>query len=84
MTDEQIRVLGPAFSSYLRPYHSFCNQDRTVPHLDAYCRALLTDAPRKTAEPNALASGTAVRTLQKFLTTTHWDPHAVRDEFQTR
>lgn len=84
MTDEQIRELGPAFSSYLRPYHAFCNQDRTAPHLDAYCRALLTDAPRKTAEPNALASGTAVRTLQKFLTTTQWDHHAVRDEFQTR
>ena len=84
MTDEQIRELGPAFSSYLRPYRAFCNQDRTAPHLDAYCRALLADAPRKTAEPNALASGTAVRTLQKFLTTTPWDHHAVRDEFQTR
>lgn len=84
MTDQQIRDLGPAFSSYLRPYHAFCNQDRTAPHLDAYCRALLTDAPRKTAEPNALASGTAVRTLQKFLTTTHWDHLALRDEFQTR
>lgn len=84
MTDQQIRDLGPAFSSYLRPYHAFCNQDRTAPHLDAYCRALLTDAARKTAEPNALASGTAVRTLQKFLTTTHWDHLALRDEFQTR
>ena len=84
MTDQQIRDLGPAFSSYLRPYHAFCNQDRTSPHLDAYCRSLLTDAPRKTAEPNALASGTAVRTLQKFLTTTHWDHLALRDEFQTR
>ena len=84
MTDQQIRDLGPAFSSYLRPYHAFCNQDRTAPHLDAYCRALLTDAPRKTAEPNALASGTAVRTLQKFLTTTHWDHLALRNEFQTR
>jgi SRSO17 transposase len=84
MTDQQIRDLGPAFSSYLRPYHAFCNQDRTAPHLDAYCRALLTDAARKTAEPNALASGTAVRTLQKFLTTTQWDHLALRDEFQTR
>ena len=45
---------------------------------------MLTDAPRKTAEPNALASGTAVRTLQKFLTTTHSDHLALRDEFQGR
>jgi SRSO17 transposase len=84
MTDEQIRDLGPAFSAYLRPNFSFCNQGRTFSHLDAYCRALLTEAPRKTAEPNALASGTAVRTLQKFLTTTHWDHLGVRDKFQTR
>jgi SRSO17 transposase len=84
MTDDQIRALGPAFSAYLRPYRAFCRQKRTAPHLDAYCHALLTDAPRKTAEPNALASGTAVRTMQKFLTTTHWHHLGVRDEFQTR
>lgn len=84
MSDDQIRDLGPAFSAYLRPYRAFCNQQRTAAHFDAYCRALLTEAPRKTAEPNALISGTAVRTLQKFLTTTHWDHLGVRDEFQTR
>ena len=81
MTDRQISNLGPAFSAYLRPYHAFCNQDRPAPHRDAYCRALLTDGPRKTAEPNALASGTAVHTLQKFLTTTRWDHLALRDQF---
>ena len=84
MTDEQIRDLAPAFSSYLRPYHPFCNQQRTSRHLDSYCRALLSEASRKTVEPNALASGTAVRTLQKFLTTTCWDHHALRDELQSR
>ena len=84
MTDEQIRDLGPAFAAYLRSYHRFCNQDRTASHLEAYCRALLTDAPRKTVEPNALAAGTAVRTLQKFLTTTHWDHIGVRDAIQAR
>lgn len=82
MTDLQIRGLGPAFSAYLRPFHAYCNQERTTPHFDAYCHALLSDAPRKTAEPNALASGTAVRTLQKFLTTTDWDHYGVRDAFQ--
>jgi SRSO17 transposase len=84
MTDEQIRDLAPAFSSYLRPYRPFCNQQRTVPHLEGYCRSLLAQAPRKTVEPNALASGTAVRTLQKFLTTTSWDHQALRNEFQSR
>ena len=84
MTDEQIRELGPAFSAYLRPYFEFCNQKRTAAHLGDYCRALLSDAPRKTAEPNALAAGAAVRTLQKFLTTTQWDHESLRDSFQAR
>jgi SRSO17 transposase len=84
MTDEQIRDLGPAFTNYLRPFHGFCNQQRTAKHLNSYCRALLTAAPRKTVEPNALVAGTAVRTLQKFLTTTQWDHLGVRDEHQHR
>ena len=84
MTDEQIRELGPAFSAYLRPYFEFCNQKRTAAHLGDYCRALLSDAPRKTAEPNALAAGAAVRTLQKFLTTTQWDHESLRDLLQAR
>ena len=37
-------------------------------HLDTYCRGLLSDLPRKSVEPIALAAGTAVRTLQEFLT----------------
>jgi hypothetical protein len=61
MTDQEILDLGPAFANYLKPYFNFSNQERTAPHLEAYCRALLTDAPTKTVEPNALASGTAVR-----------------------
>lgn len=84
MTDQQIRELGPAFSAYLRPYSEFCNQKRTAAHLDDYCRALLSNAPRKTAEPNALAAGAAVRTLQKFLTTTQWDHESLRDLLQAR
>lgn len=84
MTDQQIRDLGPAFSHYLRPFRGFCNHARTAKHLDSYCRALLTAAPRKTVEPDALVAGTAVRTLQKFLTTTRWDHLGVRNEHQHR
>jgi hypothetical protein len=45
----------------------------TVEHLHAYCRGLLSDLPRKSAEPIALACGTAVRTLQEFLRNHVWD-----------
>ena len=66
MTDEQIRDLAPAFSSYLLPYRSFCNQQRTSRHLESYCRALLSEASRKTVEPNALLFGGAVAMLAAF------------------
>ena len=48
-------------------------QDRTAGHFDTYCRGLLSDLPRKSVEPIALAAGTAVRTLQEFLVTAAWD-----------
>ena len=45
----------------------------TFGHLRTYTRGLLSDLPRKTAEPIALAAGTPVRTLQEFLRDHKWD-----------
>jgi SRSO17 transposase len=59
-------------------------QKRTAGHFDNYCRGLLSDLPRKSVEPIALAAGTAVRTLQEFLTTAIWDFGEVRDSHQQR
>ena len=84
MTDEQIRALGPAFAEELRRYRGCFGQDRTAAHFGTYCRGLLSDLPRKTVEPIALAAGTAVRTLQEFLVTSTWDHAAARDRLQGR
>jgi SRSO17 transposase len=84
MTDEQIAALGPAFAAELRRYRDCFGQDRTARHFDTSCRGLLSDLPRKSVEPIALASGTAVRTLQEFLVTAHWDHVAARDRLQRR
>jgi SRSO17 transposase len=43
---------------------------------------LLSDLPRKTVEPIALESATAVRTLQEFLTTARWKHQHLRDLLQ--
>ncbi len=69
MTEEQVRAVGPAFARYLGGFESYFDP-RSVDHLRAYCRWLLSDLPRKSVEPIALAAGTAVRTLQEFLRTT--------------
>ena len=73
MTEQEITDLGPAFAAYLRRFRDSFGQDRTAAHFDTYCRGLLSDLPRKSVEPIALAAGTAVRTLQEFLVTARWD-----------
>jgi SRSO17 transposase len=78
MTEEQLDALGPAFEGFLEPYLFCCGYTQTFGHLHTYCRGLLSDLPRKTCEPIALASGTAVRTLQEFLRDHTWEFAEVR------
>src|SRR6476620_10610342 len=82
MTEQEIRRLGPAFGAYLGRFRACFLQKRTAAHFDNYCRGLLSDLPRKSVEPIALASGTAVRTLQEFLVTTRWDQVQMRTRLQ--
>src|SRR5438067_9772654 len=78
MTEQEITALGPAFAAYLRRFRDSFGQDRTAAHFGTYCRGLLSDLPRKSVEPIALASGTTVRTLQVFLANRQWDHHGMR------
>ena len=83
MTEQEITALGPAFAAYLRRFRPHFKQDRTAGHFDTYCRGLLSDLPRKSVEPIALAAGTAVRTLQEFLVTARWDHAAALAALQS-
>lgn len=82
MTDQEIADLGPSFAQFLGRYRGVFLQRRTAKHFDNYCRGLLSDLPRKSVEPIALACGAAVRTLQDFLVTAQWDHEATRDHLQ--
>ena len=84
MTPKEVAALGPAFAAYLREFEGCFVHDHTREHLHTYCRGLLSDLPRKSVEPIALASGTAVRTLQEFLRDHVWDQHRMRDQLQQR
>jgi SRSO17 transposase len=84
MTPEQVAALGPAFAAYLRDFEDCFVQERTRDHLHTYCRGLLSDLPRKSIEPIALAAGTAVRTLQEFLRDHVWAQERMRDLVQQR
>jgi SRSO17 transposase len=54
----------------------------TFHHLNTYTRGLLSDLPRKTAEPIALAAGIPARTLQEFLRDLLWDHGGLGDQLQ--
>jgi SRSO17 transposase len=82
MTEQDIAALGPAFAGYLARYRRCFGQQRTAAHFDTYCRGLLSDLPRKSVEPIALAAGTAVRTLQEFLAAAKWDHEQARSVLQ--
>src|SRR4051795_2420174 len=82
MTEQQILDLGPALADYLDQFLFCCNYTQTFRHLGTYCRGLLSDLQRKTAEPIALASGTGVRTMQLFLTQHGWDHGRARQLLQ--
>ena len=84
MTDQDIAALGAAFAGYLGGYRHCFSQARTAAHFGNYCRGLLSDLPRKSVEPIALACGTAVRTLQEFLVTADWKHEAARQRLHRR
>jgi SRSO17 transposase len=82
VTEEQILELAPALADYLGQFQFCCDYTQTFGHLGTYCRGLLSDLKRKTAEPIALASGTGVRTLQLFLTQHGWRYEQARQLLQ--
>lgn len=53
-------------------------------HLRRYVSGQLSDLPRKSAEPIALATGVPPRTLQEFLSLHLWDDRALRDRVLER
>jgi SRSO17 transposase len=84
MTPEQLMALGTSFTSYLKLFQDCFARACTGEHFVAYCRGLLSDLPRKSIEPLALACGTAVRTLQEFLRDHVWNQFRMRDQLQQR
>ena len=73
MTADQIRSLQPALSALLSRFRSCFGRASTFAHWERYLLGLLADLKRKSIEPIALAAGTAVRTLQEFLSHFEWD-----------
>jgi SRSO17 transposase len=82
MDAAQIRRLGPMLDRFLAHFSDCFSRQPTREHLAAYVRGLLSDLPRKSAEPIALGQGVPVRTLQEFLGAHRWDHGRLRDRLQ--
>jgi SRSO17 transposase len=78
MDAEQIRRLEPHLADYLDRFEDCFARRDTRAHFPVYVRGQLSELPRKSVEPMALAAGTSVRTLQEFLTHLSWGEERMR------
>jgi SRSO17 transposase len=78
MDAKQIRRLEPQLAEYLDRFEDCFARRDTRLHFPVYVHGQLSELPRKSVEPIALAAGTPVRTLQEFLTHLSWDEDRMR------
>ena len=82
MDADQIEALGPALDAYLSEFDDCFGRVEPRAHLRTYVEGQLSDLPRKSVEPIALAAGVPPRTLQDFLSGGRWRPGLMRDRLQ--
>lgn len=78
MDAELLRGLEPQLVAYLARFADCFVRRPTWEHLGVYVRGQLSELPRKSVEPIALAAGTPVRTLQEFLAQLTWNEDRMR------
>lgn len=84
MTAREIMALRPRIERFLRLFDDCFVSAQTREHLRVYVQGQLSDLPRKSVEPIALAAQMAPKTLQQFLSLAKWDHLLMRDRLQQR
>jgi SRSO17 transposase len=82
MDTGQIKGLGRELKRYLNRFADCFARSEPREHLRTYVQGQLSDLPRKSIEPMALAAGVTPRTLQNFITQLLWDGPRLRDRLQ--
>lgn len=78
----EIEALDAELDAFLLEFHDCCGRSEPREHIRTYVCGQLSDLPRKSVEPVALAAGVSVRTLQGFFERTQWDEQGLRDRIQ--
>ena len=84
MDTKAIEALGPRLEAYLADFSDCFNRSESWASLGHYVRGQLSDLPRKSVEPMALAAGIAPRSLQQFLADAKWDEDRLEARIQQR
>ena len=82
MDVQEIKGIGRTLRKFLDEFGGCFGRSEPREHLYTYVRSQLSDLPRKSVEPMALAAGVAPRTLQGFFSYLSWDESHVRDRLQ--
>ena len=72
MTTDEILSLGPELATFLGEFADCFWRSEPRGKLETYVRGQLSQLPRKSVEPMALAAGLRPRTLQEFLASDEW------------
>jgi SRSO17 transposase len=82
MEAKEIKNLGKKLRAFLKQFDDCFYRSQPRRHLNSYVRGQLSNLQRKSAEPIALATKTPPRTLQRFLSSVHWDQQRLVDRLQ--
>ncbi len=82
MDAKHIGELGGRLMEFLGQVDDCFGRSEPRDHLRTYVSGQLSDLPRKSIEPIALARGTPPRTLQRFFESVRWDELRLRDRLQ--
>ncbi|MFQ5818223.1 MAG: IS701 family transposase [Terriglobia bacterium] len=82
MDAKQIANMGKEVTKFLAEFDDCFGRSQPRQHLRTYIGGQLSDLPRKSVEPIALAAGVPPRTLQRFLASVHWDDRRMVDRTQ--
>lgn len=82
MDVKRIKNMGKELKIFLTEFDDCFARSESRERLRNYIGGQVSDLPRKSIEPIALAAGIPPRTLQCFLATAQWDEHRMRDRIQ--
>lgn len=77
-----VKQMGRKLRKFLVQFDDCFTRSEPRAHLQTYIQGQLSDLPRKSVEPIALSAGVPPRTLQRFLSSVHWDHERLRDKTQ--